>query len=119
MEKRKAGRVAAAGAGLALAGAALFFSYERWKCPFRAITGLPCAGCGVTTAFRLLLRGDAAGAWHANPAVFFLIPWCLWAALLYIRRGAQAWKSRSLWIVLAAGLVMVWAGRITGMVLFP
>jgi hypothetical protein len=37
------------------------------ECPFRAVTGLPCASCGMTHAFVALSRGDLAGAWAASP----------------------------------------------------
>src|SRR5512137_1559070 len=39
----------------------------HYQCTFRALTGLPCASCGMTHAFVALARGDAAGAWSASP----------------------------------------------------
>jgi hypothetical protein len=39
----------------------------HYQCTFRALTGLPCASCGMTHAFVALARGDAAGAWAASP----------------------------------------------------
>ncbi|MBE2282585.1 MAG: DUF2752 domain-containing protein [Prosthecobacter sp.] len=39
-----------------LVTAALGFSW--WQCPFAAVTGLPCHGCGMTRAFVALSRGD-------------------------------------------------------------
>ena len=36
-------------------------------CPFRALTGLPCASCGMTHAFVALAHGDVGGAWSASP----------------------------------------------------
>ena len=35
-------------------------------CPFRAFTGLPCPGCGMTHAFVALGHGNLAAAWHYN-----------------------------------------------------
>lgn len=35
-------------------------------CPFRALTGLPCPGCGMTHAFIALGHGNLAAAWHYN-----------------------------------------------------
>jgi Protein of unknown function (DUF2752) len=29
-----------------------------WKCPFLALTGLPCPGCGMTRSCTCLLRGQ-------------------------------------------------------------
>lgn len=42
-------------------------------CPLRAITGVPCPGCGLTTAVISLARGDAVAAFVANPFVFGLL----------------------------------------------
>ncbi len=36
-------------------------------CPFRALTGVPCATCGTTRAAVALLRGDVVSALAANP----------------------------------------------------
>jgi hypothetical protein len=37
------------------------------ECPFLAVTGLPCASCGMTHAFVALAQGDLAAAWAASP----------------------------------------------------
>lgn len=50
-------------------------------CPIRFLTGLKCPGCGVTTLFLCLLRGDWAGAFAANP--FLLVTSPLLAAILW------------------------------------
>ena len=42
-------------------------------CPFRAVTGLPCPGCGMTRAFCSIGHGDLAAAFGYNalgPLVF-------------------------------------------------
>lgn len=49
-------------------------------CPFRAVTGLPCPGCGMTRAFCSIGHGDFAGAFGYNalaPFVFIgaLLVW--------------------------------------------
>lgn len=43
-------------------------------CPFKAITGIPCPGCGMTRAFLELAEGDFVAAFQLNP---FSIPFFL------------------------------------------
>lgn len=43
-------------------------------CPFHALTGYQCPGCGITTMFLRLSYGDFAGAYAANPVVLLLSP---------------------------------------------
>ena len=44
-------------------------------CPFRALTGLPCPGCGLTRSWVFLGHGDLAGAFGFNAfgPVFFML----------------------------------------------
>jgi len=35
----------------------VFFGLPSWQCPIRAATGIPCPGCGLSSAMVLLLRG--------------------------------------------------------------
>ena len=110
-------RAAEAALVLGLGGAFLILSHGFWHCPVRALTGIPCASCGVTTAFLRLLRLDVTGAWEANPLVFFLIPWSLWGALLYIRRGRRALRSGGLWAGLILALAAAGLWRLAGVFL--
>lgn len=48
-------------------------------CPFHALTGLDCPGCGVSRMCMALLRLDVRAAWEANCALFVILP----AALVY------------------------------------
>ena len=43
-------------------------------CLFRALSGLPCPGCGLTRALSSLLDGRAAAAFAYHPFVFILLP---------------------------------------------
>lgn len=54
--------------------AAVVFLLERTGigCIFRYFLGIPCPGCGLTRAFRALLRLDFVGALRYNPLIFSL-----------------------------------------------
>lgn len=64
-------------------------------CPFRAVTGLDCPGCGGTRALFALTRGDVALALDHNLVTTIALPvlvvaWALWLA---VRMG---WRQRPL-----------------------
>ena len=63
-------------AALVLVLSAAYFQLPL-GCPFKAITGLPCPGCGGTRAFVALLHGQFMEAVMTNPLsvllIFFLI----------------------------------------------
>jgi hypothetical protein len=46
-------------------------------CTFKAVTGLPCPSCGMTTSFALLVRGDVANSLRANCIGTLLAVFCL------------------------------------------
>ena len=61
--------------GVGTAQIGLFLAHlPGWPCPFKAVFGVPCPGCGLTTAIGELLRGDwrASLATHAFAPVFVL-----------------------------------------------
>ncbi len=41
-------------------------------CPIKYLTGISCAGCGMSRAWLSFLHGDIAAAWHYHP--LFLTP---------------------------------------------
>ena len=56
---------------LGVGGALLFSSY---RCPFHAVTGWYCPGCGGTRAIIALFHGDVAAAWRDNAFALTLAP---------------------------------------------
>ena len=60
-------------------------------CPFHAVTGLWCPGCGVSRMCLALLKLDFAAAWSWNPGLMLLLPFLaalgLRLAARYIRTG--------------------------------
>jgi len=97
------GRFALVAIALALAGA---LGLARWlepddrgygtheqlglpPCAFRALTGIPCPSCGMTTSFAWVVRGHLRAAARTNLAGCLmaisaagLIPWCLASAVI-------------------------------------
>jgi hypothetical protein len=82
---------AGAAVGAAATAAALLASDPRhggnlWpRCPFHALTGLDCPGCGSLRALRSLLEGDVVAAAGFNVLVVVALPvliaaWLRWAA---------------------------------------
>jgi hypothetical protein len=58
-------------------------------CSFRRMTGMDCAGCGMTRCFISLGHGDLPAAWKYNPAGILLYAIVLFQ-LPY--RGWQLWR---------------------------
>ena len=61
-------------------------------CPFKALTGIPCPGCGMTRAMLSLTKGDFRGAFGYNPFSFFLLFMVVFSAM----PGKQAEKLPSI-----------------------
>ncbi len=91
-------------------------------CPFRAMTGYDCVGCGATRAVRALLELDVTRALDHNVlwtlAVPFLVyGWVVWVAAALGHRlpwprglGRRTWL---LWPAVAV-LMLFWAARLVG-----
>ncbi len=101
----------------------LLFSPFGWPCPLRTIVGVPCPGCGMTRAARLVLHGDFAGATRMHPLWMVVLPAL---AVLAVAEGVgfarhrrwgvaieSAW-TRRVGTVLLIALVVVWVARFFG-----
>jgi hypothetical protein len=127
--RRPAGAARAAGAlalGLLLALAPYF---ELVRCPWAALLGLPCPGCGLTRAAGLLLRGDLRGALQLHPLSPLLVPivvvalvgalWEPWSqahaseARWRLPRGVERWQGPAAWALLLL-VIGVWLARFWG-----
>lgn len=63
----------------------------RFPCPIKAVTGIPCPGCGMTHAYLRLLRLDFAGAFSENP-LFWLLP----LAMILLLKDGAVFKNKRL-----------------------
>ena len=94
-------------AAVGLAGAALLYRFPPQeysfypRCPFYAVTGHFCPGCGATRAIAELLHGHVAAALHFNAAVTLLMPVLLWYfANMYwtaVRENRVEWPQVPEW----------------------
>ncbi|WP_425244575.1 DUF2752 domain-containing protein [Streptomyces citrinus] len=82
-------------------------------CPFRALTGLLCPGCGGTRMAYDLMHGQFVAAWHDNALLLLALPFALFAlgrwtyAGLRGRRLSPSVSSRTQLGLL--GLAFLWA----------
>lgn len=73
-------------------------------CPIRALTGVSCAGCGMTRAWLAVLQGDLTAAFAYHP-LFWLVP--VAAALFLARRRLPRPVARAaLWGICGAFLLV-------------
>ena len=83
-------------------------------CPFHAVTGLDCPGCGITRLMLALAEGDLTAAFHANEAIFVLGPSLLFfllrSDLHWILHGERKEPPRAFigFLLLAFALFTVW-----------
>jgi hypothetical protein len=78
-------------------------------CPFKAVTSLPCPGCGMTRAVLALGQGRVLAAVGFNPLVLPLVAAML-AWLAGVRLDAARHRA-ALWVLLGAVLVF-WGARL-------
>jgi hypothetical protein len=88
-------------------------------CPFRAVTGFNCPGCGTTRALHQLLHGDLPSAFQLNPLLILALPFLLYALLKYtntVLRGKPIRRNtlpaRYIW-VLFGFVLFFWVFRNT------
>jgi hypothetical protein len=66
-------------------------------CPLRTLTGIPCPGCGLTTAAVAMVRGQFDAALHANPVIFGLAALTVAAGPLVALRAAGVLEPPRPW----------------------
>ena len=67
-------------------------------CPFRALTGYNCPGCGTLRALHQLLNGHLLTAINHNPLTVFFLPFVVYAWLAAIVVGIRGPKLPTVFI---------------------
>lgn len=87
-------------------------------CPFRALTGLDCPGCGGTRAVYAMTQGDLALALDHNLVAVILVPllalvWGVWFVrrLRHGRAGRAPLPPAAVSMGIAAMLTLFWVVR--------
>jgi len=81
-------------------------------CPFKAMTGLDCPGCGITRATHQLLNGHLFAALDLNVLAVVVVPLFAWWVFAGLTRsfGGPSWRVPKLsnrWLVVAVVLVAI------------
>ncbi|MBW3589575.1 MAG: DUF2752 domain-containing protein [Actinobacteria bacterium] len=100
-------------AGLVLAWTSL---KVPWICPLRALTGVPCPLCGMTTGTVAFLRGDLSGSLAAAPLSIAVVPATVAGIAIavwnFIKGSKPRWASsrlrRAVVILLGLALIFSW-----------
>lgn len=73
-------------------------------CPIRFLTGISCAGCGMTRAWFSLLRLDLSAAISFHPLFWLPVP----AAVLFFlrRRIPKKVVTAAMWVIIALFLAV-------------
>jgi len=113
------------------AGTAYLFIFEPGKsgffpiCPFRALTGLSCPGCGSTRGLHRLLHGDVVAAFEFNPFLILSLPFLVYALVRYTAAAVTGrplkgnrLEAKYLWILFVV-IMSFWVFRNTRLYPFP
>jgi hypothetical protein len=86
-------------------------------CPFKALTGLHCPGCGTLRGLHELTHGHPVAAFGLNPLMVLSLPFIAFSIIKYIVAGIIGWPepkifipSPFIWSLLAV-IVLFWVLR--------
>ncbi len=113
------------GAGALLLGLHLA-GLPGWACPFKSLLGIPCPGCGLTTAMGQLLHGQLSQALQTHAfAPLFLFALVVMTVVIALperqHKSAVGWIAKfegrtgmTAWAL--AALLVYWGLRLAGLV---
>lgn len=98
--------------GLGYAGICAYTDFGI-PCMFRSITGIKCAGCGITHMFLAILRLDFKEAFASNQVLFCMLPLMVVYAILlivkYIKNGkVKLSKAENVICYFLIAVLVVW-----------
>lgn len=86
-------------------------------CPFHALTGLYCPGCGTLRALHQLVHGHLLTAFLLNPLMLLLVPFLGYAfvsKVVFVQSGRRMWEvfvpAAWIWILLCV-IILFWILR--------
>ena len=77
-------------------------------CPIKWLTGISCAGCGMTRAWFSALRLDFKAAFYYHP-LFFTVPFAL--AVIFFKEKIPKWLRYSFYTALVIAFTAVYIYR--------
>lgn len=85
-------------------------------CPFRAITGWDCPGCGALRAMHAGALGDLRGAADQNLLMLLAVPFLVWRFVTWTAQRVRGRPAREpgspvLLVVLAISVLVFWLVR--------
>jgi hypothetical protein len=75
------------------------------RCPFYALTGYLCPGCGTQRAIHALLHGNIPAAYHFNALLLIALPYI---AILLIAEATRKTLPRFYTIVNSRPIIWFW-----------
>lgn len=72
-------------------------------CPILYLTGISCAGCGMSRAWLSVLHGDFSAAFHYHPLFWFMIP----IVLLFIFRRLFSSRTKNILLITVCSIFIV------------
>ena len=108
-----------------ICGTFIYFKYDPVnfalfpKCPFLALTGYQCPGCGSQRAIHSLLHLNVSEAFHQNALLVLSLPYlfihCLISAKTRPSHYILKWRKRlygvpAIWLVFSL-VILFWIGR--------
>ena len=106
--------------GLHLAG------LPGWACPFKSLFGIPCPGCGLTTAVGQLFHGQFGTSLQTHAfASIFVISFLIMSVVIFLpekqRESTLSWiagfeRRTGITSLVLSALLVYWAIRLAGLV---